>query len=209
MKNFLRAVLGCLLIPLYHIPRLAYQLLIISYAYVFNRHDNLTADPKEHLRRARKHIRGQNSQLLYSALELRFALERMAQHELILSAKATERALDDPDPVKKVKSLRRLDQETAYEQKIMLVNRAEGIYLEWGKYKPLDQAKVAYIKGRLGDLLHPKDGLHLGIWDDPWYFQTRKFLLESVDYLSSVVKDNTPFFAVKDLQNFEMLRVER
>lgn len=208
MKASLKAILGCLLIPIYHIPRLVYRLLQVSCAYVFNRHDNLTADPKEHLERARKHFRGQNSQLLYGALELRFALERMSQHELLLSAKATERSLDDPDPVKKVKALRRLDQETAYEQKIMLVNKAEGIYLEWGKYKPLDQAKVTSIKGRLGDLLHPKDGLPLGIWDDPWYIQTRRFLLESVDYLSGVLKDNTPFFSVKDLKYFEMLRVE-
>jgi hypothetical protein len=208
MKDFLRAGLGCLLIPLYHIPRLAYQLLLVSYAYLFNRHDNLTADPKEHLQRARKHIHGQNSQLLYAALELRFALERLAQQEFILSTKATERVLDEPDPVKKVKALRRLDQETAYEHKIMFVNQAAGINLEWGKYKPLDQTKVAYIKGRLGDLLHPKDGPPLGIWDDPWYIETREFLLESVDYLSDVVKDNTPFFALKDLPNIEMHRVE-
>jgi hypothetical protein len=139
MKNFFKAALGCLLVPFYHLPRLAYQLLMVSFAYVFNRHDNLTADPKEHLRRASKLLRGQNSQLLYAALELRFALERMAQWELILSAKATERALDDPDPVKKIKALRRLDQETAYEQKIFLVDKAKGIRLEWGQYKPLDQ----------------------------------------------------------------------
>ena len=208
MKASLKAIVGCLLIPLYHIPRIVYRSLQVSYAYVFTRHDNLTADPKEHLKRARKHIRGQNSQLLYGALELRFALERMVQHELLLSAKATERSLNDPNPVKKVKALRRLDQETAYEQKIMLVNKAKGIYLDWGKYKPLDQAKVISIKGRLGDLLHPKDGLPLGIWDDPWYNQTRKFLLESVDYLSSVLKDNIPFFSVKDLKNFELVRVK-
>jgi len=181
---------------------------MLSYAYVFNRHDNLTASPKEHINRARKLLRGQNSQLLYAALELRFALERMAQWELILSVKATERSLDDPDPVKKVKALRRIDQETAHEQKIFMVNKTTGIRLEWGRYKPLDQARTANIKGRLGDLLHPKDGLPLGIWNDPWYTQTRVFLLETVDYLSGVEKDNTPFFSIKDLSNFEMERVE-
>jgi len=148
---------------------------MVSYAYVFNRHDNLTASPKEHINRARKLLRGQNSMLLYAALELRFALERMAQWDLMLSAKATERALDDPDPVKKVKALRRIDQETAHEQKIFLVNQAKRIRLEWGRYKPLDQARTADIKGRLGDLLHPKDGLPLGIWNDPWYIRTRAF----------------------------------
>jgi hypothetical protein len=208
MKNFLKATLGCLLIPLYHFPRLAYQLLLVSYAYIFNRHDNLTASPKEHINRARKLLQGQNSQLLYAALELRFALERVAQWEIILSAKASERVLDDPNPIKKVKALHRINQETAYEQKIFLIDKATGNRLEWGRYKPLDQARTAYIKGRLGDLLHPKDGLPLGIWNDPWYTQTRAFLLESLDYLSNIVKDNTPFFSVSDLSNFEMMRAE-
>jgi hypothetical protein len=208
MKNFIKATLGCLLIPLYHFPRLAYQLLLISYAYVFNRHDNLTASPKEHINRARKLLKGQNSQLLYAALELRFALERMAQFELLLSAKASERILDDSNPVKKVKALHRINQETAYEQKIYIVDKTTGTRLEWGRYKPLDQTQTAFIQGRLGDLLHPKDGLPLGIWNDPWYTQTRAFLLDSLDYLSTVVKDNTAFFSVSDLSNFEMLRAE-
>lgn len=181
---------------------------MVSYAYVFNRHDNLTASPKEHINRARKLLRGQNSQLLYAALELQFAIERMAQWELIFSAKASERVLDDPNPVKKVKALHLINQETAYEQKIYIINKATGARLEWGRYKPLDKVRTVYIQGRLGDLLHPKDGLPLGIWNDPWYNQTRTFLLESLDYLSNVVKDNTPFFSVSDLSNFEMVRVE-
>ena len=208
MKNFWKATLGCILIPLFHVPRFVYQLLLISYTYVFNSHENLTASPKEHINRARKLLRGQNSQLLYAALELRFALERMAQFELLMSAEASERVLDDPDPVKKVKVLQRINQEAAYEQKIFILDKVTGNRIEWGRYKPLDEARTANIKGRLGDLLHPKDGLSLGIWTDPWYTQTRIFLTGSLDYLSSVIQDNTPFFSVSDLSNFEMVRVE-
>jgi hypothetical protein len=208
MKNFFQALVGCLLIPIYHLPRLAYQLLLVSYAYVFNRHDNLTASPKEHINRARKLVRGQNSQLLYAALELRFAVERMAQWELMMSAKASERVLDDPNPVKKVKALHRINPETAYKQKIYIIDKATGARMEWGQYKPLDQAQIARIQGHLGDLLHPKDGLGLGIWNDPWYIQTRAFLKESLEYLSDVIKGNTSFFSVSDLSNFELVRAE-
>jgi hypothetical protein len=208
MKNPFQALVGCLLIPVYHLPRLAYQLLLVSYAYVFNRHDNLTASPKEHINRARKLLRGQNSQLLYAALELRFVVERMAQWDLMISTKASERVLDDPNPIKKVIALHRINPETAYKQKIYIINKTTGSRMEWGQYKPLDQTRIAQIQGRLGDLLHPKDGLPLGIWNDPWYIETRAFLKDSLDYLSYVIKDNTSFFSVSDLSNFELARAE-
>jgi hypothetical protein len=207
MKNIMRATIGCLLLPLYHFPRLGYEGVLVSFDYVFNRHENLTASPKEHLRRAKKLLQGQNSQLLYAALELRFALERMTQWELIYSAKASERVLDDPDPVKKLKALRRIDGETSYEHKIFLRNPTTNELIEWGRYKPLDQARVSEIDGRLGNLLHPKEGLPLGIWNDPWYVQTRSFLLETHDYLSAIVKDNISIFSVRDLSSFEVVKV--
>jgi len=208
MKNILKAFVGLLLVFVYHIPRLIYRLLLISYAYVFNRHENLTADPAEHLKRAKTLLSGQNSQLLYAALEVRFAIERMAQRELIFAEKATTRSLKEHSPVKKVKSLQRLDPETEFPHKIIFVDETKGIKFDWGNYKPLDAKKVTEIQGRLGDLLHPKEGLHLGLSNDPWYQETRKFLTESIEYLSQVVKDNSPFFAYEGLEYIQKIRVE-
>jgi len=205
VKDSLRAAVGCLLIPLFHLPRLVFLGLQISYAYVFNRHDTLTADPNEHLRRARKLLRMHPADILYAALEVRFALERIAQRELIFTEKVSNRYLDEYDPVKKVKALRRIDPQSAHPHRIFFVDNALGIRLDWGQYKPLDQQKAAHYKGRLGDLLHPKDGLRLGIWNDPWYSDTEAFLAEAIDYLSTVAKDNTPFFALQDLANFEVI----
>ena len=208
MKNVFKSIIGLILVFVYHIPRLIYQLLLVSYAYVFNRQENLTADPNEHLKRARKLLNGQNSQLLYVALEVRFAIERMAQRELIFAERATSRSLQEYSPVKKVKSLRRLDPDTEFPHRIIFVDDAKGIKLDWGSYKPLDMKRVTEIQGKLGDLLHPKDGLRLGISNDPWYQNTRKFLTESIEYLSQVLKDNTPFFAFEGLDYIQKLRIE-
>jgi len=207
MKNVFKMLIGLLLVFFYHVPRLIYQALLVSYTYVFNRHENLTADPNEHLKRARKLLRGQNSQMLYAALEVRFAIERMTQRELIFAEKATSRSLKEYSPVKKVKSLRRLDPDTEHPHKIIFIDDVKGIEFDWGNYKPLDLNKVTEIQGRLGDLLHPKDGLRLGISNDPYYQNTRKFLTEAVEYLSQVVKDNSPFFAFDGLENFQKIRV--
>ena len=204
-KDTLRAAVGCLLIPLFHLPRLIFLLLKISYAYVFNRHDMLTADPSEHLRRAKKLLRRQPADILYSALEVRFALERIAHRELIFTERVSNRSRDEYDPVKKIKALRRAAPQSAHRHRIFFVDKALGIRLDWGQYKPLDPEKAAYYKGRLGDLLHPKDRLRLGIWNDPWYADTKAFLAETIDYLSSIARNNTPFFALQDLDNFEII----
>ena len=206
MKNFFKGFIGLLLVFVFHLPRLIYQLLLLSYAYVFNRHENLTADPNEHLKRAKKLLRGQNSQLLYAGLEVRFAIERMTQRELIFAKKATSRSLKEHSPVKKVKSLRRLDPETEFPHKIIFVDDTKGIKFDWGNYKPLDTKKVTGIQGRLGDLLHPKDSLRLGVSNDQWYQDTRKFLAEAIEYLSQVVEDNSPFFALEGLEYIQKIR---
>ena len=77
--------------------------------------------------------------------------------------------------------------------------------MPWGHYKAMDEKRVSEIKGRLGDLLHPKPGLHLGIADDPWYVETRTFLSEALDYLSWTYEDNTPFFAFQGVDDVEMV----
>lgn len=208
MKDIVRALVGLVLVFSYHIPKIICYALQRSYAQVFNDQENLTADPKVHLQRARKLLRGHNSQLLYAALEVRFALERVLDWELVLAEKATVRSLQEYDPVKKLKALRRIDGQTAFPHKVYLVNPNTGERFEWGQYTPLDDQKVSEIKGRLGALLHPQRGLNLGISTDPWYAQTRTFLSASIGYLEDALKDNTPFFTYEGNSRIEMVRIE-
>jgi hypothetical protein len=200
----LKALIGLLLVFLVHIPRLTYALLQLSYAYVFNNFGNLTADPKEHLRRARKLLKKDNSHLLYAALEIRCALERVVQTELVFAEKATTRSIQEPDPIKKLKALYRLSNDARYAHKIILVNQETGERFDWAEYNPLDLDRVRAIQGQLGDLLHPKLGLHLGVRNDPWYRETRAFLADSEAYLSQVIKTSTPFFSYEGLPHIEM-----
>ena len=81
-----KALIGLFLVFVFHIPKLGYDLLRLSYAAVFHNRPNLTASPVEHLRLARRILRRcRNCELLYPALELRFSLERMAQNEIYWS----------------------------------------------------------------------------------------------------------------------------
>ena len=207
MKTLFRALVGLLLVFVVHIPKLLGTLLLISYAAVFNNRPTLTADPSEHLKRARKILRrGRRSEFLYAALEIRFALERMAQRELIFADAVSNRILQEPDPTKKVANLQRLDPESAFAQSIWFIDRTSGKRFRWAEYKPLDKARVSQIQGRLGDLLHPKEGLPLGLPDSPWYVETRRTLEQSHEYLQGVLKNNSPFFSYRSLDNFEMVR---
>lgn len=100
---FSHAIIGFILISIYHIPRLVCLLMQISYTYVFNNLRNLTASMAEHIKRAKKLLRrGFNAELLYAALELRFVLERMVQWELIMANMAFNRMIKEYDAVKKV-----------------------------------------------------------------------------------------------------------
>jgi len=209
IKNIAKATVGLMLIFIVHLPRLIYQILLVSYAAVFNNRPTLTANPAEHLKRAKKILKRRRlSELLYAAVELRFALERMAQRDLLLTDLASERILKEYDPSKKLANLHRIAPESDYAHEIFLVNKKTGERLKWGEYKPLDRERVAAIKGRLGDLLHPKDGLRLGLPDDPWYIETMRFLNETAEYLSIVYKDNLPFFVYEGLENFDIVRIE-
>jgi hypothetical protein len=202
VKKFAKAVVGLLLIFVVHVPRLIFRALLVSYAAVFANRPTLTANTEEHIKRARKILsRGHASELLYAALELRFALERMAQRDLIFAELASNRMLKEYD-------LHRLAPDAAFVNEIYLVNKATGERFKWAEYKPLDKPRVVAIQGRLGDLLHPKEGLLLGIPGDRWYVETKRFLSEALDYLSGVYKDNAPFFAYEGLAQFEMVKVE-
>jgi len=208
-SKIVKAAIGLVLGFIVHLPRLVYHILLLSYAAVFNNRPTLTASPAEHLRRAKMFLkRGRLSELLYAALELRFALERMAQRDLLLTELASERMIKEYDPSKKLANLYRIAPEAAYDQEIFVLNKKTGERLKWAKYKSLDRARVSEIKGKLGDLLHPKDGLRLGIPDDPWYKDTVCFLNETAQYLSMIYEDNSPFFTYEGIDNFEMVRAE-
>jgi len=209
MKDVLKAIIGLILIFVVHIPRFLFLGLLISYAAVFNNQPTLTADPAEHLKRARKILRrGRLSELLYAAVEVRFALERMAQRELIFTEAVSKRMLREPDPVKKVANLHRISPDAVHVHEVWFVNKETGERFKGAEYRPLDKTRVAMIQGRLGDLLHPKEGLLLGVPNDDWYANTRAFLNESVKYLIELQKDNPPFSLYRGLDNFEMIKVE-
>ena len=89
---------------------------------------------------------------------------------------------------------------------IYFKNKETGEKFEWGEYKPLELQKVNEINGKLGNLLHPKDGLKLGFSNDKWYHDTRYYLNESIEYLSNILKDNHPFFAYTNLDQFELIK---
>jgi hypothetical protein len=206
-KGF-KAIAGLILVFLVHIPRLVYCLLQLSYAAVFHNCPTLAGNPGEHIKRAKKILKkGRLSELLYAALELRFALERMAQRDLLFCTLVSERMLKEYDPTKKVANLHRIAPEAAHAQDFFLFNRATGERFKWAEYRPLNRSQVSAIQGRLGDLLHPKDGLRLGIPDDPWYQETSRFLQETAQYLSSIYKDNVSFFAFEGADSIEMRRI--
>jgi len=207
VRNLGKALVGLLMIFFVHLPRLAYHGLLWSYAAVFHNRPTLTANPAEHIKRAREILRrGRRSELLYAALELRFAVERMAQTDLIFSESSSNRMLAEPDPVKKIGAFRSVAPESEFAHDIFMVNKSTGERHKIGEYKPLDKARVAQIKGRLGDLLHPKDTLFLGDPDDPWYSETKQFLEQSLDYLSDVYKDNAGFSTYEGLDHIAMVR---
>ena len=200
--------MGFALIFVYHLPKFIIWLLELSYAYVFNNSSNLTADPKEHLKRARKMLRtNKNSLLLYIAVELRFALERIINFQVLL-ADGSNNMLKEYDPVKKRKYISILDPVANFAHNIFYRDKETNKKYLWGVYKPIDINKVSYIKGRLGDLLHAREGIRLGVSDDNWYLETRRFLNESVKYLSNHIKNNAQYFSVKNLKSFQVEKIE-
>jgi len=211
MKIFLRifqSLVGLILIFIYHIPRFIFLTMEISYAYVFNNPSNLTANPKEHLKRAKKMLnKNKNSLLLYVAIEIRFALERMIQHQLLLTDKISKRMLDEYNPIKKQNNILKLEPDSEHAHNIYFINKETNEKVLWSEYKPFDSEKIKYIQGRLGDLLHPKDGLNLGISNDKWYIDTREFLISAHKYLNENLKDNYSFFQYKGTDNFEFEKV--
>lgn len=113
-----------------------------------------------------------NSLLLYIAVEIRFALERMIQQQLMFTENISKRMLDEYNPVKKQSNILKLEPDSEYAHNIYFVNKETNEKILWSNYKPLNVEKVKYFQGRRGDLLHPKDGLSLGVSNDRWYLET-------------------------------------
>jgi len=202
--SILKYIFGFILIIVYHLPRLLLSLLLYSYNAAFKKGDNLTADPKVHLQRAKKLLmRKNNSLILYSALEIRFAAERIIDHQLSLSDKASKKVLKKYDPVKKKNRMTSIDPNSDRSQRIYFIDKETGEKIYWGTYNNVEKKKIAEIRNKLGDLLHPTVGLNLGIANDPWYKETKQFLNDSIDYLNSRIKNNESFFLYADSENFE------
>ncbi len=205
--NVLKAIFGLIIALFYFLPKAIYFKLLLFYYSFFNYHENLTADPKEHIKRARRLLkRASNHLLLYAALELRFALERIVHNELYFSEKATNRSLEMYDPSKKRKIMTKIDNNVNYSHKIFYIDKKTNKKIYWGNYRPLPQENINFIKGKLGDLLHAREGIKLGISNDNWYLQTRKFLNDSLDMLSNHINSNERYFMYSDSDKFEMIK---
>lgn len=169
--------------------------------------NKLTADPKEHIRRAIVLLnQNDNSLLLYAALELRLATERIMHNQLSLSEDATKNALNNNDPKRKKLIMNKIDPESDGDYKIYLNDGVERIL--FGIYKNIPETKIKTIEGRLGNLLHMKVGLNLGIENDPWYKETRLFLSETANYLLERITDSQYYFSFKDVPNFELEKIK-
>lgn len=169
--------------------------------------NKLTADPKEHIRRAFVLLKqNNNSLLLYAALELRLGIERIMHNQLSLSEDATNNALSNNDPKRKKLIMNKIDPESDGDYKIYLNDGVERIL--FGIYKNIPESKIKTIEGRLGNLLHMKPGLNLGIENDPWYKETRLFLTETANYLLERITDSQYYFSYKDVPNFELEKMK-
>jgi hypothetical protein len=149
------------------------------------RNQLLTADPKEHINRAKALLRLNNdSFLLYSALELRLAIERIIHNEYTISDKHTKGAKSKNDPKRKKLVMNIIDPESDYEYEVFYNDSLSKKRIFWGYYKNISTTKVTTIEGKLGNLLHMHLDLNLGIGNDPWYKETRNFLTQTAEYLN-------------------------
>ena len=201
-----KAFVGFVLIFLYHIPRLIHAGLLVSYAYVFNNIENLTANPNEQIKRAQKLLRSRhNYVLVYAALELRFTVERMVKGQLLFKDKISNSTWKKRDPIIHAKALRENDARVDYPYEIFFLAKRINEKIPVGTYKPFPIEKVKEIDGRLGDLLHVKDGPNFGVSTDPWYKTTRSYLKETANYLQAIAEDNVQFFAYAGDENYELV----
>ena len=198
MRELVRGAAGLVALFLVHVPKWIWAGLQLSYSSAFRNQPNLTADPREHLRRAKRLLRTRkNSHLLYAALEIRFALERLTHNDLFNDS-ISNNVRKKYQPSKKLRGLNKAEPGATVPHTMVLVHRQTGQKVPWGEFYPLDPARVSQIEGRLGDLLHPKVALPLGVADSPWYQETRAFLWEAHDYLANLPANRAFFLGTDD-----------
>lgn len=167
----------------------------------------LTADPKEHLRRARILLdKRDDSLLLYAALELRLAIERVVHNQLTLSVSHSKKDKKKNDPKRKKLVMNIIDPESDSDYDVYYIDPISKERVFWGTYKNISTKEVKKIEGRLGNLLHMKLGLKLGIAHDPWYRDTREYLNQVCVYLTERVNDSKFYFSFQGVENFELLK---
>lgn len=168
----------------------------------------LTADPKEHIRRAKILLStNNNALLLYAALELRLAIERIIHNQYTLSTDQTKGAKSKNDPKRKKLIMNKIDPESDHDYKIYFIDPENGSKIFWGIYKNIPESKVKSIEGKLGNLLHMHTGLKLGVVDDPWYSETRTFLINTSDYFFERITDSQYYFSFKDIDNYILEKI--
>lgn len=173
---------------------------------MFN-HKLLTADPREHLLRARILLDQENdSYLLYVALELRLAIERIVHNQLTLSIHHSKKDKKKNDPKRKKLIMGVIDPESDNDYDVYFIDPNDGVKKYWGTYKNIPVKKVKEIEGKLGNLLHMKLGLNLGIASDPWYTDTRQFLHSTCSYLIERITDSLYYFSFHGMDNFELIK---
>lgn len=167
----------------------------------------LTANPKEHILRAKTLLNLNNdSLLLYSALELRLAVERIIHNQYTLSTEHTRGAKRKNDPKRKKLIMNTIYPNSDIDYNIFFIDPTDGKKICWGVYKNIPEKKAKELEGRLGRFLHMQLGLKLGVPDDPWYYETRKFLNETANYLEERVTDSLYYFSYKDIENLSFAK---
>lgn len=163
----------------------------------------LTADPKEHIRRSELLLGFENNSfLLYAALELRLALERIIHNQYTLSEEQKRGSKKKNDPKRKKLIMNMIDPSSDHDYEIYYVDPQTSEEIFWGVYKNISEKWVKEIDGKLGSLLHMKLGLNLGIETDPWYNKTREFLEETTEFLKERTTDSVSYFSYNDSESF-------
>lgn len=163
----------------------------------------LTADPKEHVLRAKILLDTQNdSFLLYAALELRLAIERIMHNQYTLSPDQSMDGKRRNDPKRKKLIMNIIDPESDHDYKVYYIDPKDQSKIFWGIYKNIPRQKVKEIDGKVGNLLHMHLGLNLGLAGDSWYMETRDFLNRTADYLKERITDSLFYFSFTDVDNF-------
>ena len=137
---------------------------------------------------------------------MRLALERIIHNQLTLSEQHSRKDKKKNDPKRKKLVMGVIDPKSNCDYDIFYTDPNTGHKAFWGTCKNISEKKVKTIEGKLGNLLHMKIGLRLGVAEDQWYTDTREFLDNTCDYLTERITDSKYFFSFQGLDNFELIK---